>query len=193
VLPLSFVVCHGPQSIAPLFQFPVCRFRAQRNDRKYDSCGHWWAGSSVCFATVSSGCLYGPFAIPRFGLRFQSLKQAATEESEINVLLKVVKKFNAINDILEVVQKSGTESEEYKATFDTVVTGLRLDPAIEVGMPPHLLYARHCLDIRATEDMKRFFTYISSPELSKQGVTNLAADQVLRLSSGGCQLSFGVG
>jgi hypothetical protein len=100
--------------------------------------------------------------------------------AEIRLLSRCQKKLNAIHQFLDVHQQHGLDGEEFKTTHDMIITGLALEPTVELVLPPHLVYSRHAMDIRSTTSIERFLHCISSQELHRRGVTNLVIEQVFR-------------
>jgi hypothetical protein len=96
---------------------------------------------------------------------------------EINSLNRIAKKYTAIMDLIEAVSIAGLESVGFKNAYDTVMTNIALEPAVDLEVPQHLVYARHAMDIRHVSSLGRFMMFISSDELSKLGVSQVPKEQ----------------
>eukprot|EP00959_Pyramimonas_sp_CCMP1952_P358060 7497382-Pyramimonas_sp.AAC.1 len=57
------------------------------------------------------------------------------------------------------------------------MTDISLEPRVDLHLPVHVGIARHLMDVRATEDHRRWLDRISSTQLKLKGVGNVAAQQ----------------
>ena len=105
------------------------------------------------------------------------LLQASSDISEIQALRVAAKTFGCMIQLLEVVSANGLESDNYKEAYDIVQTSLKLEPVVDLLMPPHLKYARHALDVRSTVSIERFLMCISSEALRDHGVQSVDVEQ----------------
>jgi hypothetical protein len=101
--------------------------------------------------------------------------------SEITMLKVAEKQLQAMSSFVEVVQTHSLDSQDFKASYDTIITSLAFDPAVNLQIPQHIVYARHAIDIRATDSYDRYMHLISSDSLKNQGVAQGAveAEQVV--------------
>ena len=52
-----------------------------------------------------------------------------------------------------------------------------LFPKVSVDMPPHVLFARHKMDVHATESHERWLERVASAQLAKHGGSSVSAEQ----------------
>ncbi len=89
---------------------------------------------------------------------------------EILGLKQCEKQLQGMTSLMSVVQSHGLDSQDFKIGFDTIITSLSFDPVVSFQIPQHLAYARHAMDIRATDSCECFMRLISSESLKDQGV-----------------------
>jgi hypothetical protein len=103
--------------------------------------------------------------------------KTATNMAEVLELGCMDKQMHSMIETLDIVRNHGVNSPEFKEVFDLHISKLKLEPSpTEMTWPPHIMWARHKMDINETGDDERWFARISQVELAKCGIRNSTAE-----------------
>lgn len=105
--------------------------------------------------------------------------KTSTDLNEIATLGASNKQLTSMTELVEEARVHGVSSNEFKQVYDLMLTRLQLEPIVTLELPPHLKYARHKIDIQATDSHERWLQWVTTEELKKQGLKDkdIASEQ----------------
>ena len=122
------------------------------------------------------------------------MKKLRADQSDLHdVIQKQMKLVSCLCGVLQACNSQSLGSSEWCALWDKQTCQMRLEPAVTIAWPKHLLWARHKHNIRADVSDDRWCARVASSELASlttaQDVAyeqaKLIAERISRIVKGG--------
>ena len=87
------------------------------------------------------------------------------------------KQISAMSAFVLAVSSHGLQSEAFRCAYDLQMSTLALEPVAHLELPDFLKWARHQMDISATDEVSTWIGRTYSASLAKNGVVDVAREQ----------------